>query len=319
MSIDTLRFRMNYLPTGKRKMSLSQVFSNSKTESGQALLIVLLSMAVVLTIVLSIVSRTIVDIGVTTKEEEALRAFSAAEAGVERALIVGTNSGSFGDASFTATVSNYGFQQMEYQYPEKLLSGESATVWFVDHDETSGELTCSTGNCFTGDQMKVCWGEAGTASADSQTPAIEVNVFYAETPGDYSTIKVARDVADPNTTRRSSNRFSAPDGGTCEVEGKRYEFQKIVNFASLGIPSSVYNTQNGLLTARITLFYNTSISHPVGIDVSATGNTLPSQGLKIVSTGVAGEANRRIEVSQTFGELPPIFDAVIYTPGALVK
>ena len=52
-----------------------------KIESGQALLLVLLGMAVVLTIVLSILSRSVTDIAVTSREEEALRAFSAAEAG----------------------------------------------------------------------------------------------------------------------------------------------------------------------------------------------------------------------------------------------
>jgi Tfp pilus assembly protein PilX len=90
-------------------------------QSGQALLLVLLSMAVVLTIVLSVLSRTITDITVTTKEEEALRAFAAAEAGIERALIIGNNTGNFEDgASFAATISNFGSQVSEYAYPEKL-------------------------------------------------------------------------------------------------------------------------------------------------------------------------------------------------------
>ena len=54
-----------------------------QNQSGQALLLVLLSMAVILTVVLSILSRSILDVAVTTGEEEALRAFSAAEAGMQ--------------------------------------------------------------------------------------------------------------------------------------------------------------------------------------------------------------------------------------------
>ena len=199
-----------------------------KYQGGQALLLVLLSMAVVLTIVLSVLSRTITDITVTTKEEEALRAFAAAEAGIEQALIIGSNTGSFGDdASFTATISNFGHQQSEYVYPEKLLSGESAIIWFVDHDEENGELTCNTGECFTGSSLKICWGEPGIATNSDTTPAIEASIFYAATPGDYGEVRIARETIDPNNTRRLTNNFSTVDVGTCTVGDVEFEFQKI--------------------------------------------------------------------------------------------
>jgi len=293
-----------------------------KHQSGQALLLVLLSMAVVLTVVLSVLSRTITDITVTTKEEEALRAFAAAEAGIERALIIGSNAGEFGDgASFTATISNFGQLQSEYVYPEKLLSGETAIIWFVDHDEESGDLTCDTNECFTGSSIKICWGEPGTASDSDTTPAIETSIFYANTPGDYSTIRIARDTRDPNATRRSSNSFQADGTGTaCVIDDKEFAFRKILDLDSdLGIPAGSYSIQNGLQFAKIRILYNTDIAHTLGVDVSGSGNNLPSQGVRIESAGSSGEANRRIEVFQTFGELPPIFDAALFSPGGIVK
>jgi Tfp pilus assembly protein PilX len=292
----------------------------TKYQSGQALLLVLLSMAVVLTIVLSVLSRTITDITITTKEEEALRAFAAAEAGIERALIVGSNTGEFGDsASFTATISNFGQLQSEFVYPEKLLSGETAVIWFVDHDEDNGDLTCNTGECFTGSSIKICWGEPGTASASDTTPAIETSVFYANTPGDYSTIRIGRDTRDPNVTRRSLNSFQADGTGTaCVINGQEFAFRKILDFGSdFGIPVGSYNTQNGLQFAKIRILYNTDVAHTLGVDTA--GNNLPSQGVRIESAGSSGEANRRIEVFQTFGELPPIFDAALFSPGGIVK
>jgi Tfp pilus assembly protein PilX len=292
----------------------------TKYQSGQALLLVLLSMAVVLTIVLSVLSRTITDITVTTREEEALRAFAAAEAGVERALIIGSNEGEFGNsASFTATVSNFGEEQSEYVYPEPLLSGETAVVWFIDHDD-DGALTCDTNKCFTGSSIKVCWGEEGTASESDTTPAIEVSVFYAETPGNYTDIRIARetvDPTDPSSLRHSTNNFSDRDVGICTISGTNLEFQKTLDFADLGIPATSYNIQNGLQFAKIRILYNTDMAHAVGVDT--TGNNLPSQGVRIESAGSSGEANRRIEVFQTFGELPPIFDAVLFSPGGIVK
>ena len=64
-----------------------------QTARGQALVIILLVLAVASTVVLSLVSRTVTDVAITTKEKDSSRAFSAAEAGVEEALVGGPTSG----------------------------------------------------------------------------------------------------------------------------------------------------------------------------------------------------------------------------------
>jgi len=288
------------------------------SNSGQALLIVLLSMAVILTIVLSILSRSVTDVAVTSREEEALRAFSAAEAGVERAILIGSNTGSFDDASFVATAVNFAVSAEEYIYPDKLLSGESATIWFVDHDEETRELTCDTNECFTGSQMSVCWAGPGTPSDQATTPALEISFLYVDIPWDYSTIKIARVTTDPNIARRVTNNFGDTDGVDCTLEGQDFEFKKTIDFSASGL-NIPYATPGNLLIAKIRFFYNTNRAQTLGFDVEGTGSDLPSQGRKIVSTGTAGEANRKIEVLRTFGELPSIFDAAVFSPGGLVK
>lgn len=290
--------------------------------SGQALLLVLLSMAVVLTIVLSVLSRSITDVRVTTKEEEALRAFSAAEAGVEQSLLIGTSLGdtSLGDASFLTSVQGAFSTGQEFVNPIGIFSGESMMFWFVSHDEDTGQLTCSDGACFTGSQIKICWGKPGTPSDSETTPAIEIGVFYTTTPGSYSTAKIARQTFDPNTARRSSNNFSAPDNGTCALSGDTFQFQKTINFASMGIPAGTYQTANGLQFAKVRMFYNSAETHQIGISASFAGNSnLPSQGIKIVSTGVSGDANRKIEVFQGYGEPPSIFDTAMFSTGGITK
>ena len=55
-------------------------------QKGQALLIVLLVTAVALTVGLAAVSRSVTDVQISKEEEEAVRAFSAAEAGIEEVL-----------------------------------------------------------------------------------------------------------------------------------------------------------------------------------------------------------------------------------------
>jgi Tfp pilus assembly protein PilX len=79
-----------------------------KSQKGQALVLVLLSLSVVLTLVLFILSRSITDVAVSSKEEESARAFSAAEAGIERSLVVGSgNSSDIGDAHYVASVTSF--------------------------------------------------------------------------------------------------------------------------------------------------------------------------------------------------------------------
>ncbi len=295
-----------------------------KVQSGQALVLVLLSLAVVLTLVLFILARSITDIAVSSREEEAVRAFSAAEAGVEKALIAGSSSGltQIGDATFNATVSSFAAGVQAFTYPMNVSSGDSVTLWFVNHD-TDGNIECSGANpCFTGSKLKICWGKAGTSSAVSVTPAVEVSFFYVATPGDYSTMKIARVAFDPNSGRRSSNFFAAPDAGTCTIDGETFEFQKTIDVAALStpIPASSYSFQNGLQFARVRMLYNTDTDHKVGFDVNFAGNSaLPSQGQQIDSTGTAGEANRRIAVFQGWPEPPSVFDYAVYSSTGLTK
>src|SRR6185369_6746883 len=96
-----------------------------RNESGQALVLVLLSLAVVLTLVLFVLSRSVTDVAVSSRQEEAVRAFSAAEAGVERALVVGSSSGStqIGDATYKANVTSYAEGLPDFNYPIVMSSG----------------------------------------------------------------------------------------------------------------------------------------------------------------------------------------------------
>lgn len=293
-----------------------------KNQSGQALVLVLLSLAVVLTIVLFILSRSITDVSISSGQAESVRAFSAAEAGIEKALVIGSaGSGTtqIGDASYTSSIINFAEGTKEFAYPSPLISGDNMTTWFVAHDADSN-MVCSVANpCFTGNAMKVCWGNTGTSDNTQTTPAIEVSVYYESTPEVLSTIKIGRATFDPNSSRRSTNLFGSSDSGTCTIDGTDYAFQKTINFSDLGIPSGSYSVQNGLIFAKVRMLYNTDTAHVIGTSVDFSGNSiLPSQGQKIVSTGTAGESNRRISVFQGFPEFP-FGGNSIFSPGGVTK
>lgn len=278
-----------------------------KYNSGQALLLTLFSMAVVLTIALSVISRTITDISVTTGSEDSLRAFSAAEAGVEQAIIAGVgDSGIFANnASYTSTVSDFYSGESEFIYPfGNLSAGESGIIWFVSHDEDGNMQVCNppTIPCYDSTKFDVCWGKPGIGL--SAPPAIEVSIFYYDDLD--AKYRIYRAAIDPNSARRASNNFIDVDSTTCTIDGTSLSYLKTIDVGS-GIKN--------LKFARIRFLYNTE-SQPFGVKASV-GSTFPSQGRKIDSQGKAGTSNRRVEVLQGYGELPVPFAHALFSEGGL--
>ena len=298
-------------------------------QSGQALMIVLLSLAAVGAVALTISSRSTTDVTTTTNVEESQRAFSAAEAGVERILydrsIIsgGQASGSVGssDAQFSA-VTTYvpeSTNQREFQYPFPLSAGESATLWLVGHN-SDNELSCSGGStvspgdpesCFNGSQISMCWGALGGTTRS----AMEVAVYYKTSTG---LSRVKRLAIDPDTTRRGSNAFSAPTAsnestGACTIGGKQYAYQSTIDFNALGITN--YASTGALQMIRVRSLYN---AVPVELGFSS-GVNLPIQGIRIDSAGSAGLSTRRINAYSLFPAIPDMFDAALFSPPGLSK
>lgn len=294
----------------------------AKYEKGQALVLVLLSLAVVLTLVLYILSRSVTDILVSSKTEETSRAFSAAEAGIEQALVIGTGgSASLANSSgYTSSVTSVSENSHDFNYPIELSSGDTFTTWFTAHDANSNSICDDTHPCFTGNTLKICWGKVGTSASAATTPAIEASVFYESTPGSLASIKIARYAVDPSAARLSSNSFALTDAGTCAIGGVQYQFQKTITLSDLGIPAAAYDVQNGLQFMRIRMFYNTDVTYPAGITTEFAGSSaLPSQGQNISSSGTAGTSTRRINVFQGWPEVPNVLDFAVYSSTGLTK
>jgi len=282
-------------------------------QRGQALLIILLVMAVVMTVALSVVSYSVSDVSLTSSEEEALRAFSAAEAGVERVFLTNTDvvNVSVGEATVNATIANVAEGDRQYVYPGELSSGESATVWFVSHDEKD-ELSCSGLPCFNaaGDTIEICWGTPGGSVA----PAILAEIYYNRTAGVYSTMEVSRNALDPNAARRGINQFNEPTGGTCNILGTNFRFSTRLSASSLGVTQAI----EGPVLMRLTPLYNAA-PETVGVNVAFGSNSsLPGQGRRVESTGQSGQSQRKVEVFKLYPEMPSIFSGV-FSPQPLVK
>jgi len=279
----------------------------SRKSSGQAVLLVILGMAVVLTIVLSVVSRSVTDVSVTNVEEGSSKAFSAAEAGIERLLI--------GDASFISNLdlgNNASIQSAQslvlgegeasFDFPDTYNSGDLATVWFVSHDDTNiQKLSCTGKPCFNGTSFSIHW---------NGDVAVEVSVYYdtngssgviASTPN-FSGVKVKRFAFDPNATRRNNNKFSATIASS--QQGYSYSSGDI-SLSGLTRP----------LFARVKFLYGSAS----GFRVTTVGGTLPSQGRLLVSKGAASNATRQIEVRDYYRAPIEVFEAGIFSQADLTK
>lgn len=292
--------------------------------SGQALLVVLLIMAVALTVGLAVTSRTVTDIEISEQTEEAARAFSAAEAGIEEALVgIGTTFGggwTEEGVSYSSTKTSLGKDANEYLFPEASQEDEVRTLWLADYDDLSKKYDYN--------QLQIFWANSGT------TPALEVTIYY-QTGSDYKIIRYALDPLDPFA--RSSdpdNKFCRPDGTNCvgifkegvgnplgfdqgsfSIVGKNVRYKAILDLSAA--------SSGKLLFARFRFLYLSSgQTQALGVKVAGSGTGLgnfPSQGVKIESTGQAGTSTRKVEVVRMHPAPPGIFDFLLYSESDLVK
>lgn len=279
---------------------------------GQALLVTLLIMAVALTIGLSVASRSITDIRISQQTEEAARAFSAAEAGIEEALVAESDvSGGFEEtgAIYQAETTPLGEGEIEFAFPGDYQTDEIQTLWLADH-ETMAQV-------YNGDGLRVAWGKPGLP-IDQNSPALEASIYYK----DGTTYKVGRFALDPYPSRSPDPSFCNPGEGGSQCQG-------ISNFLTAGetvdeknfqygatLDISSFNNPQILLFARLRLLYS---SEPQVLGAKAVGSSFPSQGVSIASTGQAGTATRKVEVTRLWPAPMSTLDFVLYSTGGLTK
>lgn len=259
-------------------------------EKGQALLIVVLVMVVSATVGLSLASRTVTTLKTSTEEENSQRAFSAAEAGVERALQTGTGIAQENPIDATTAIKEVNIQAVSGT--EFLVNGgsmnpqdDAVEIWLSDIGASYDNPTYD--NPWTG-SLSIHWGTLSDAcSSDvnvNTTPAIQLAIIT----GSKASPRVGRYGFDPCEARRSSNQFSAPETGVYSVSSRTFAYRATISVSS------------GLIVRAIPLYANASIG--------ARGTvSLPSQGRRIESVGKSGDTQRKIQVFETPPLIPSEF------------
>ena len=284
--------------------------TNTLNQSGQIILILLLVMTIALGVGLSIVQRSLTDISTSTKVEQSSRAFSAAEAGIEKAIKGDLSPVSFPDAQSAAatSVSVPEFNQA-LEFPP-LGKEEIAHFWLAD-------LYDSTNNppdpYYLGGAIDLYWGTPGLPASDQA--AIEVNVVHLLS-GVYQTKKF---YFDPNDTRNDKNGFTPV---TCSNHTITTSFGPNRNFFCK--VTLDFTTPPALGTRMIirTRFLYTGVSQPVALQPLGGCEkdcSLPKQAKIYSAIGTSGETQRTIQLFTLDKVVPFYFDYAIFSAGPIEK
>lgn len=295
-------------------------------QSGQVVVILLLVMVVALALGLSVVGHSISDISTSTRVEDSARAYLAAEAGIERAIISAAESGplpvplsnnSNATVNWSRTLPPVG---VALEFPP--FGKESFAHFWLASPETLDPYygSASQGRA---DDFEVYFGVARDYSTtpvdrDNQ-PAVEVHVV-TQRGNTYESKKFYYDSYNGTSPGRDSNGFSGcatrdPNGvrvATNNYSGTRPFYCRVnVNYRTA---SDRGNVNPVLVRVRI-LYSNTS--HPVAL--KPTAGSLPPQASVYNSTGVAGNTQRDLSVFQQKFVVPYMFDYVLFSSGEIRK
>lgn len=252
-------------------------------QSGQIAVIVLLLMVVMLTIGLSLASRTTEELFLSNQGSDSARVFNAAESGVEEALSTNIESIS---GNITSTPMTIGGADVQYTVtPDsvietKLQEGQSL---LVNVNKNSGNI-------------RINWWDksSGYSNCGTDDPASLIIASYYDDGG--------------VTKVRFHPVGQCGDGymGVSSSGYDNYRYRYLLNLGDLANLTTKF--------IRIKAVYNDTT-----IRVQGEAFNLPAQFHTIRSTATnnQGDETRVVEVKRTLSTAPSFMEFALYTPGQL--
>ncbi|MCL4366050.1 pilus assembly PilX N-terminal domain-containing protein [Patescibacteria group bacterium] len=282
-------------------------------EKGQVILILILVMTVALAIGVSIIQHSLSDISTSTQVEQSSRAFSAAEAGIEKAIQSGASISVPIDLGNNSTIDKVqvedapaATQALEYL---PLVKEELAQVWLARPSDLAV--------AYAGGTLDIYWGEPGITGINK--PAIEITVVYQDSLNAYQSKKYLLD-QDANTR---SNGFTAVT--TCPSSPaistslsptpKTFMCQQSIDVSSTYLCGNS-TCLSKLILLRARLLYNNT-AQPFA--VRPTSGVLPIQAKQLTSVGISGNTQRVVRVFRLEGVVPQYFDYGVFSVGQINK
>ena len=273
----------------------------NRKESGQIVLLLVLITVVGLTIGLSLISRTITDIRITSQTEQSSRAFSAAEAGIETALRSNVAPGPTGSVSLPGASANYSVSEVGGDADNLVLPltevGGSQTVWLIPHN-SDGTIDENGVSYPINNTLEVCFNSFANAN-----PAVMVSILYEEG----TEFKIAKKAFD-SLSRGNSLIMSDTIGNYCSTNYKN----RIILIPGTDSDSSTQDFNIGL-TAKL-YFLRLQPMYDSTAFIIDPQSALPIQG-KIISSIGQTESNvvRKIQVFQGYPVLPALLDFALFS------
>jgi hypothetical protein len=297
------------------------------------LIIFLLVLVVASAIVLSVASRTITDVRITSTTDESNRAYFAAEAGIEEALkkldtpsdpctsacsfnLTFTNT----DTTVATKVTKMSESYPTFIYPNPIPRDSVAQFSLLSDFSLKGSgLVVGAGATNVG-TMTIYWGDPVNVDPLAIKPAVEVTLVYycsggSPCPGGYTgDFGAYKYIFDPDSTRAASNNFCPASSGSFPLSdaytNKTMVYRATITHNSAltcGSNSLVLPDNTSLALVRVRLLYDNS-PEPIALN---TGVYLPAQGVIVDANSAITSGSgvtRNLQVTRLYSSMSSLFD-----------
>lgn len=258
----------------------SFIFNNkSEFQRGQILLAMVLTLVVVMTVGVSVASRSITNVRVSRQNEESSRAFQAAEAGIQQLLqeqVEDENVSTLSNQVFSDSNATFTTRETSSTGGNNVLLYGNATI---DQD-IGAYVKLPSGNA----DLTIYYGESNQTQCNGSTgrnipPALEIVVL--SNPSNPTMEKYLVDQCSQRDISADDPTSGGLFPGTSQSFAYRYQI----------------SVNNGIAARIIPIFNSTKIG--ISSDVP-----LPEQGTQIESEGSSGETVRRLTYFESNEEIP---------------
>ncbi|MBI3486392.1 hypothetical protein HY025_05655 [Candidatus Daviesbacteria bacterium] len=293
-----------------------------KNQTGQVIIILLLIILVALTIGVAIVQNSLSDVSTSTKTEQSSRAFSAAEAGIEQALITNTSGPVSLDNSSTADINVLldlpANASTALEYPP-ITKADFAQFWLAD--------PTTQATFFNGSSFQVYFGNCSQnpCEAVSDKPAIEVDTVIKDSlTGNY---RWDKQYFDSDGSRTNTNNFQKINGAGCD---NNMGGGSTINANTTNSPTSQFYCYVNVLYSsvstdipilvRVRILYSSTAQKIALMPIPGNnGKGLPAQATTYTSVGKSGESIRQVKIFKEQNVVPYFFDFAIFSTAPITK
>ena len=259
-----------------------------KRKKGQVLVLVLLVVVVALAVGLSVASRNLTNLRITTQSEQSQRAFNAAEGGIEDVL---SRIGSVTEGP--QPLISVGNLQANVN-----VAKETEYYWTIPEGEV-GQVNLTGA---TGTEIQIEWVKTNDPQEDKFAGGIPAS------------LEITR-IDEPSVGNFTQQRF-ALTGGSDDALANEQGFGNPINCSPDFVKCTRISINSNSRILRIRPFWNR-----VTVKVAGVNGTLSHQQYEITSSATSELGlTRKIQVTKTaLPQLPAVFDYVLYSEGDIAK